>query len=76
MGSSRRPAADSSRDHDLPRDKRLELLELISESLTEDLPPLSDAQKKLVSERLAKHRQEPRRGSALRDVLSRLRSRK
>jgi putative addiction module component (TIGR02574 family) len=61
---------------DLPRDKRLELLELISESLTEDLPPLSDAQKKLVSERLAKHRQEPRRGSALRDVLSRLRSRK
>ena len=67
--------ADKQAILDLPRDQRLELLELISESLAEDLPPLSEAQKRLVKERLAKHRDNPGRGSELRDVLTRLRSR-
>jgi len=60
----------------LSKEDRLELLEVLSESLVENLPPLSEAQRKLLADRLARHRADPRRGSSLDEVLARLRDRK
>jgi putative addiction module component (TIGR02574 family) len=61
---------------ELSREERLRLLELIADSLAVDPPPLSEAQKKLLDERIAAHRADPNRGSPLEEVEARLRARK
>ncbi|MCB9895615.1 MAG: addiction module protein [Planctomycetes bacterium] len=56
--------------------ERMELLEFISETFVDDLPDLSDAQKKLLDERLAEHHANPNEGEDVHVVMARLRARK
>lgn len=54
-------------------ESRLELLEFISESLADQPPQLSEAQRRLLDERLAEHKANPTEGEDWRIVVDRLR---
>jgi putative addiction module component (TIGR02574 family) len=58
---------------ELTPDERLELVEQLWDSIApEDMPPLTEAQKKELDRRLAEHEKDPSRASTWEEVRSRL----